>query len=341
MELVPTEEPPQESPGTTPRRRCGSPRTLRGESIRSLRGLLLAASSSSSSLPEHEEKKDNDKSNKDEKQLFPQTEFGGPDEQRADVDTVDDADADADDAGKEKQQQQQQREHADQVRKRLLQNLGIHKQELIVDPPTSANNEPWGASYTLPINDDGGRGSNNAGSTVTTNNNNNNKKDGDGDHNLAIAISEEGNVSNETKPDDDDDGDHDKNKQRRNIHFHPTVEVHPIPSHKVYSNRIRQTIWTGADELAENVARNSLEFSYEDWDASKVVDEDTGLIYLPQQGEWIHPVHCCRFEEEKPPDSTEEELWKQTCERLGIYPAEYYHSLILPPPPAPPTAANR
>jgi len=125
--------------------------------------------------------------------------------------------------------------------------------------------------------------------------------------------------------------------RRRRLQFDPTVRVHPIPSHVVYSQRVRHTIWTGADELAENVARNSLEFSYEDWDSQKVVDEDyAGCLVYDQGGQWIHPVH---FELSPPGDepvlsSSDDEIWKQTCERLGIQPAEYYHSIQGPLPSA-------
>jgi len=143
------------------------------------------------------------------------------------------------------------------------------------------------------------------------------------------------------------------------------VAVRPIPSHKVYSDRIKSTVWSSAWELEENVARNSLEFSFENWDPDQVLDEDTGLLYY--RGELIHPIHFGQMpaeaEQQQQQDeaaaemeaeaaankeetkgggeastssstSEEDEIWKQTCERLGILPAEYYHSL-LPPPPLP------
>ena len=130
-----------------------------------------------------------------------------------------------------------------------------------------------------------------------------------------------------------------RSNRRRRLQFDPAVRVHPIPSHGVYSQRVRHTIWTGADELAENVARNSLEFSYEDWDSQKVLDEDTGLVYH-QGGEWIHPVHfdlhppTAPEDDDEPVLSSSDEIWKQTCERLGIQPAEYYHSIQQGPLPS-------
>lgn len=280
-------EPPPTSPAH--HHQCCS-RTLKGESIRSLRELLRAASLSSSSsvvLPVEEEEK------KDQQQPLnkrPENETAGS--------TKNDAAA---------------KQHADEVRSRLLHNLGIQKpppepSATTAAAPSSAPQQqlPWGPSYTVPLNDAESYESNMAATTVDENDN------GDND------IHEENQQSKRQQP------------PTRHLHFDPVVHVHPIPSFAVYSNRVRRTIWTGADELAENVARNSLEFSYEHWDAAQVLDEDGGLLY--HQGEWIHPVHFDIPPPDDQPALSSDEIWKQTCERLGIQPAEYYHSIQGPLP---------
>jgi hypothetical protein len=150
--------------------------------------------------------------------------------------------------------------------------------------------------------------------------------------------------------DNDNDNDDDSSsccpiKENRHIRFQPITKIHPIPSHKVYSNRIKQTIWTGAEELGDNVARNSLEFSYEEWNADNVIDEESGLIYF--HGSWVHPVHFGNYlttttttttTTTQPPqqqqqqqsvvnDLSSDEIWRQEWQRLGIQPAEFYHCL--------------
>jgi hypothetical protein len=174
------------------------------------------------------------------------------------------------------------RRPAHEVRLQFLQNLGIQKQP---DATTDSNTilttttfEPWGPSYQGFINDDG-------------------------DDNSDIIT-------------------YCPLKENRKVQFQPTTQIHPIPSHKVYSNRIKQTIWTGAEELNDNVARNTLEFSYEDWNADNVVDEESGLIWY--HGDYVHPVHF-HLQPQQPVLSSDE-IWRQKCEALGIQPAEYYHS---------------
>ena len=75
---------------------------------------------------------------------------------------------------------------------------------------------------------------------------------------------------------------------RKSLRFHDIVTVHPIPKYTVYSKRIRETVWTSAQEMEENVARNCLEFAAEDWNWESVL-EDHELVYY--HGELVHPVH--------------------------------------------------
>lgn len=79
---------------------------------------------------------------------------------------------------------------------------------------------------------------------------------------------------------------------KKSVHFHATVKAHSIPSHKVYSKRIKQTIWSSAAELEENVARNCYEFEAENWNFDDVVDDEDMVWY---HGQWVHPVHFVDF----------------------------------------------
>jgi len=255
-------------------------RTLKGASIRSLRGLLQASlSSSSSSLIQ-----------KEAPAVTEAAAAGLPPQ-------IDPAAA---------------KKHADNVRSRLLHNLGIppkQQPEATASnnnsaPPISMNaqqqQQPWGPSYTIPLND----AVENGATTTTTDDDATNKNN-----------------------DENDDDSPSRIIRQKQLHFDPTVQVHPIPSFAVYSQRVRNTIWAGADELAENVARNSLEFCSEHWDADQVLDEDRMLYH---NGEWIHPVHFANNDNDddtKEVTMSSDELWRQTCERMGIQPAEYYHSI--------------
>jgi hypothetical protein len=83
-------------------------------------------------------------------------------------------------------------------------------------------------------------------------------------------------------------GDADSSSPQRSLRFFPTVTVHPIPLHSAYSSRIRNTVWTSAAEMQENVARNCLEFSAENWDWNQVLEDQDMVMY---HGEKVHPVH--------------------------------------------------
>jgi hypothetical protein len=74
----------------------------------------------------------------------------------------------------------------------------------------------------------------------------------------------------------------------KGVCFDASVQVHPIPSRSAYSKRIHSVLWTPPSEIAENAARNSLEFAAEDWDVTKVVDDEDMVVY---GGERIHPIH--------------------------------------------------
>ena len=241
------------------------------------------------------------------------------------------------------------RRAADEMRFRLLQNLGIDKQSqqqqkqqqqvtaitsttTPLPPPAGKNSEPWGPSYTISLNDASNFSPADVSSTESTTStataDNSVQNSGGAD----VVVDP---PPSTTHP-----------KKKKPLRFHPTVTVHPIPSCKVYSSRIRDTIWTGSYELHENVARNSLEFSYEDWDPEHVLDEDTGLIYVQHQttnnntnnnpgkkmnnggGEWVHPVHYGAPARDMGTPLASDEIWEYTCQqKLGIPTAESFHSL--------------
>lgn len=370
-------------------------RTFKGESIRSLRG-LLHLSLTASFRSEEEEKKEEGKLEKignqqpvkqvDSKEKVSTDGTGGDDEaekqRQRGLEARDEASA-----------RRRATVHANEVRSRLLQNLGIPPKEpprvdtrrpqlavtsnstsVVVSSakqpspanstPKSVNNE-WGPSYTAKLNDDED-GSADEESEMTVDGTNDSKTLTIKNITESTDCEEENDSKNTSTTSDTDENiiDGDTTDKKKSVRFQPSVIIHPIPSHKVYSDRIKHTVWTGAWELEENVARNSLEFAYEGWDASKVLDEDTGLLYYLQpshggvgsagkpSGEWIHPVHFglqppAPDEGEKEDDDdevektvSEEEMWKQTCERLGIQPAEFYHNHSQPPAPQKPQTAQ-
>ena len=79
-----------------------------------------------------------------------------------------------------------------------------------------------------------------------------------------------------------------KRANRGTVCFEAAVKVHPIPARSDYSNRMRSVLWTPNMEIQQNAARNSLEFAAEEWDVSKVVDDEHMVLY---GGERVHPIH--------------------------------------------------
>ena len=84
-----------------------------------------------------------------------------------------------------------------------------------------------------------------------------------------------------------------KHTKRGNVCFDASVKVHPIPARSDYSKRMRSVMWVSPTEIQQNAARNSLEFAAEDWDVSKVVDDEDMIIY---GGERVHPVHFIQMD---------------------------------------------
>jgi hypothetical protein len=85
------------------------------------------------------------------------------------------------------------------------------------------------------------------------------------------------------------------------VSFANAVQVISIPSHRDYSDRIKNAFWTNAQEMRQNYARNVVEFTAENWDYRQVLEEDQFLyIQVTTGGKCsagtnemvlMHPVH--------------------------------------------------
>jgi len=82
----------------------------------------------------------------------------------------------------------------------------------------------------------------------------------------------------------------------RGVCFDAEVTVHPIPRRSDYSSRMHAALWTPAEEIQQNAARNQFEFAAEEWDYRKVVDDEDMVLYA---GERVHPIHFMEEEELK------------------------------------------
>jgi len=73
------------------------------------------------------------------------------------------------------------------------------------------------------------------------------------------------------------------------VQFNNDVMVKQIASHKVYSNRIKNTMWNDSQTIQENATRNQIEYEAEDrkWEA---VIEDDEMYVNAKTGELVHPV---------------------------------------------------
>lgn len=219
----------------------------------------------------------------------------------------------------------------EQVRSKLLNRLGIQSTAVVQQPeanPRRAADIPRQPSFELPLNDAGDfenwesrklvkqQQQNRNPFSFFGQNNNNDKKSDDAVSNVtdsvhsSVSAGGEAKENNETLQEtttaavaetttsDNDKTDTVEDQQDaappppKRVHFHATVKAHPIPSHTVYSKRIKSTIWSSAQELEENVARNCYEFEAENWSFEDVVDEDEMIWY---HGQWVHPVHFVDF----------------------------------------------
>jgi hypothetical protein len=79
-------------------------------------------------------------------------------------------------------------------------------------------------------------------------------------------------------------------KKDSRIQFNCKVSVIPIPSHSRYSDRIKKKLWSNSKEISMNAKRNMREYSSEEWNWEKVVEEDE-MFLDTHSNEHIHPVH--------------------------------------------------
>jgi len=83
------------------------------------------------------------------------------------------------------------------------------------------------------------------------------------------------------------------------VSFNAEVKVVPIPMRDEYSKRVKERLWTTAEELQLNAQRNAYEFAAEGWEWRTVL-EDENMYRDSSSGELIHPVHCMPPPEEEP-----------------------------------------
>jgi hypothetical protein len=76
--------------------------------------------------------------------------------------------------------------------------------------------------------------------------------------------------------------------RKRLVKFDREVMVQPIASHKNYSKRIKNTLWSDSAEIQDNAYRNQAEFAAEGWDYTKALEEEDMYIDA-ETGELVHP----------------------------------------------------
>ena len=74
------------------------------------------------------------------------------------------------------------------------------------------------------------------------------------------------------------------------VRFDPLVTVVPIPSHRSFDRRMRSWLHATKDEMSSNIARNTLEFTYEGWDWRNAIEE-VDMYVSKASGELVHPAH--------------------------------------------------
>jgi hypothetical protein len=85
-------------------------------------------------------------------------------------------------------------------------------------------------------------------------------------------------------------------RQTRKLTFNDNVLVCPIPQHGEYSKRIKERLWTPADDAARDAERNTIEFASEGWDWRRVLDDDDMYQNLMTR-ELVHPIHVALWQE--------------------------------------------
>lgn len=76
--------------------------------------------------------------------------------------------------------------------------------------------------------------------------------------------------------------------RKRMVRFNDVVTEKEIASHKKYSDRIRRQLWNDPEEILENAYRNQIEFQAEGMNWKSVLENDE-MYVDPETGELIHP----------------------------------------------------
>lgn len=91
------------------------------------------------------------------------------------------------------------------------------------------------------------------------------------------------------------DRSNDKNSTlSKHVSFQISVQVRVIPSVDMYSEQMKEILWTPPIHMAANVTLNRIEFAHENHDFRQVLEEDAFLI-CPKTGHPIHPAHIYSY----------------------------------------------
>jgi hypothetical protein len=76
--------------------------------------------------------------------------------------------------------------------------------------------------------------------------------------------------------------------RNRSVTFNSVVTEKQIASHKKYSDRIKRTLWSNAEEMQENAYRNQIEYQAEGMNWQSVLENEE-MYTDTKTGELIHP----------------------------------------------------
>ena len=77
-------------------------------------------------------------------------------------------------------------------------------------------------------------------------------------------------------------------KRQKVVSFEAKVICRDIPSHRVYSDRLKNTIWTAREEYNESTRRNLIEYMSEGCNPNGVIEEQH---FVRHNDQLIHPSH--------------------------------------------------
>mmetsp|Transcript_45473 Transcript_45473/g.68615 ORF Transcript_45473/g.68615 Transcript_45473/m.68615 type:complete len:249 (+) Transcript_45473:171-917(+) len=74
------------------------------------------------------------------------------------------------------------------------------------------------------------------------------------------------------------------------VKFHSEVTVCSIPSADDYPCDVWSDLWLTEEDIIRSIKRNKKEFDYDFWDWKNATEEED-MVFCPQTGELMHPVH--------------------------------------------------